>query len=213
MIDRALCDAARGFDSATLYEANGRRGALPREIKPIDRDFVVAGPAFPVEGPPGDNLWLHWALAAAKPGDVLVASVRGGFDHGYWGEVMSTAARARGLAGLVIDGCVRDGGLLAEVGLPVFARGLCITGTTKDPAGLGSLDTPLLLGDVVVRPGDLVFGDRDGVVAIAADRAAGILAAAETRRTLEAGIMERLKAGETTVQIYGLPSRPCASGH
>ena len=131
-IDRVSADvvaAARTLPAATLHEAGGKIGALPSLIKPVAAAFRCCGPALTVHSPGGDNLWLHRALDIAQPGEVLVVDVSGAYDHGYWGEIMTTMAKARGLAGLVIDGCVRDGVLLEQIGFPVFARGLCIRGT------------------------------------------------------------------------------------
>jgi 4-hydroxy-4-methyl-2-oxoglutarate aldolase len=200
---RALIDAARRFPAATLHEASGRRGALPAALKPVAPAFRLCGPAFTVHAPAGDNLWLHRAIATAEPGDVLVVGVEGAYEAGYWGEIMSTAARARGLGGLVIDGCVRDGALLGEIGLPVFARGLCIRGTGKDFAARGWLNSPLLIGEVTVRAGDLVAGDGDGVVVVAREHLAETLDAARRREEKEAADLERLRRGETTIDLYG----------
>lgn len=99
-----LAASARQFGTASLHEAAGKIGALPRAIKPMAPGFRVCGPAFTVHGPGNDNLWLHRAIVAAHPGDVLVAFVSGAYDAGYWGEIMSTAATAVDLGGLVIDG-------------------------------------------------------------------------------------------------------------
>jgi 4-hydroxy-4-methyl-2-oxoglutarate aldolase len=131
-----LVKRAKTFGTATLHEAGGKIGALPSAIKPMDPSFVISGPAFTVHSPPGDNLWLHRAIAIAKPGDILVVYTEGVYEHGYWGEIMSTAGNAAKLGGLVIDACVRDGALLGKVGFAVFARGLCIRGTGKDFAAL-----------------------------------------------------------------------------
>ncbi|MGD1065406.1 MAG: RraA family protein [Vulcanimicrobiaceae bacterium] len=195
--------AAAAFGTATLHEAAGKIGALPAAIKPVAPSFRLCGPAFTVDGPGGDNLWLHRAIAAASPGDVLVAAVGDAFEFGYWGEIMSTAAHARGLAGLVINGCVRDGALLESIAFPVFARGLAIRGTGKDFGATGWLDAPLLIGDVVVAPGDLIVGDVDGVVALPATQVAKTILAARERERREAAVLERLRAGETTLEIYG----------
>ena len=116
---------------------------------------------------------------------------------------MSTAAQVRGLGGLVIDACVRDGQLLEGIGFPVFARGLCIRGTGKDFGARGFVNHPIQLGDVIVSSGDLIVGDADGVVAIPAARVESVLAASQRREVEEANILERLKAGETTLDIYG----------
>ena len=126
------------------------------------------------------------------------------YEAGYWGEIMSTAAATSGLGGLVIDACVRDGVLLEEIAFPVFSRGLCIAGTGKDFGAIGWLNRPVLIGDVLIKPGDLIVGDTDGVVAIPSDRAESVLQASEEREEKEQGILKRLRAGETTLSVYGL---------
>ena len=190
--------------AASLHEASGRRGALPWAIRPLDPSMRIRGPACTVEGPGGDNLWLHRAIYAAAPGDVLVVFVQGAYEHGYWGDIMTNAAIGRGLGGLVIDGGVRDGESLRALGFPVFARGLCIRGTAKDHGARGFVNAPLLIGDVAVSPGDLVVGDGDGVVIVPRDAAPEIVRLASERETREQGILDRLRAGETTLEIYGL---------
>jgi 4-hydroxy-4-methyl-2-oxoglutarate aldolase len=194
---------AQSLSAATLHEAAGKSGALPSAIKPIASGFRVCAPAVTVSSPGGDNLWLHRAIYTAEAGDVLVVHVSGRYEHGYWGEIMSTAAKARGLAGLVIDGCVRDGVLLESIGFPVFARGLCIRGTGKDFGARGWINAPLSIGDVVVSAGDLVFGDGDGVVCIPREKAAAVLSAARERERHEAEDCRRLEAGATTLDLYG----------
>ncbi len=198
-----LVATARGLPTPTLHEAGGKIGALPSVIKPVDAQFSICGSALTVQSPPGDNLWLHRALDIAQPGDVLVVSVGGAYEHGYWGEIMTTMAQVRGLAGLVIDGCVRDGALLAQIGFPVFARGLCIRGTGKDYGAIGWLNAPVLIGSVAVQAGDLVLGDGDGVVVLPQARAAEVVAKAVQREVDEAAILKRLQAGESTMQVYG----------
>jgi 4-hydroxy-4-methyl-2-oxoglutarate aldolase len=205
-IDRvsvAVVAAARMLPTATLHEAGGKIGALPSIIKPVAAAFRCCGPALTVHSPGGDNLWLHRALDIAQPGDVLVVHVSGAYEHGYWGEIMTTMAKARGLAGLVIDGCVRDGVLLEQIGFPVFARGLCIRGTGKDYGATGWLNAPVLIGDVTVSAGDLVVGDADGVVAVPRLRAAEVVAKSQQRERDEAAILKRLQDGESTMQVYG----------
>ena len=165
--------------------------------------FRLSGPALTVHSPGGDNLWLHRALEIARPGDVLVVHASGVFEHGYWGEIMTTAAKVKGLGGTVIDGCVRDGVLLEEIGFPVFARGLCIRRTGKDYGAIGWLNEPVLIGDVSVAAGDTVVGDADGVVVLARERAEAVVAKARQRELDEAAILARVQAGESTMQIYG----------
>ena len=204
-IERVQTDvvaAARGLDAATLHEAGGRIGLLPSAIKPVTPGMRVCGPAVTVHSPGGDNLWLHRAIYVATPGDVLVVHVSDAYDFGYWGEIMSCAAHARGLGGLVIDGCVRDGAVLAGFGLPVFARGLCIRGTGKDFGARGWINHPTLFGDLTVHPGDLIAGDTDGMVAIPRERAAEVVSVAQQRQAREAAILERLRGGERTLEVY-----------
>ena len=201
-IDALTVEAARNLPAATLHEAGGRVGVMPHAIKPVAPAFTVCGPAVTVHSPPGDNLWLHRAIYVAAPGDVLVVHVSGGHDWGYWGEIMSSAAKARQLGGLVIDGCVRDGAVLADFGFPVFARGLCIRGTGKDYGARGWINHPVLFDDLTVHPGDLIVGDADGVVAIPRARAAEIVAVSVAREAKEATTIDRIEAGERTLEIY-----------
>lgn len=201
-VDASVIEAARALPSATLHEAGGRIGVMPSAIKPVAPAFRICGPAVTVHSPGGDNLWIHRALYVAAPGDVLVVHVQGEHDFGYWGEIMSTAARVRGLGGLVIDGCVRDGAVLADFGFPVFARGLCIRGTGKDYGARGFINHTLRFGDLSVHPGDLVVGDTDGVVCLPREQAAAIVAASQQREAKEASILQRLEAGERTLEVY-----------
>jgi 4-hydroxy-4-methyl-2-oxoglutarate aldolase len=189
-------EAARTLPTATLHEAAGKIGALPSIIKPVAPGMVVCGPALTVHCPPGDNLWIHRAMYyAAQKGDVLVVSVSEAYEHGYWGEVMSTAALALGLGGMVIDGCVRDSALLAEMGFPIFSRGLCIRGTGKDFGARGWINAPVRFADITVEAGDLIVGDADGVVAIPRSRVSDVIEEAKKREAHEADIMEHLKTG------------------
>lgn len=193
---------ARRLPAATLHEAARRIGVMPSAIKPVAASFRVCGPAVTVDSPGGDNLWLHRAIYVAQPGDILVVRVGDAHEWGYWGEIMSVAAQTRGLGGLVIDGCVRDGAVLEQVGFPVFARGLCIRGTGKDFGARGWINHPALFGNLAVSPGDLVVGDTDGVVVLPRERAAELVQAGEQREDKEAGIMQRLRAGERTLEVY-----------
>jgi 4-hydroxy-4-methyl-2-oxoglutarate aldolase len=201
-VDAATVARARALPAATLHEAAGRIGVMPSAIKPVAPAFKVCGPALTVQSPGGDNLWLHRAIYTALPGDVLVVHVSDAHHFGYWGEIMSAAAQARHLGGLVIDGCVRDGAVLADFGLPVFARGLCIRGTGKDFGARGWINFPVLFGDLTVNAGDLVVGDTDGVVVLPRERAPELVAAAEAREAKEAAIVERIRAGERTLEVY-----------
>ncbi len=203
----AQLKTAAAISTATMHEAGGKIGALPSGIKQAHPSFEVCGPAFPVMGPPGDNLWLHRGIALAKPGDVLVISVNGHFEAGYWGEIMSTAAVAQKLGGMVIDGCVRDASILPKVGFPVFARGFCMRGTGKDFNGQGTLGHPIGIGDIRIEPGDLVRGDADGVCVVPLARFDEVMKKSQERDSKEAAVMDRLRKGETTMAVYDWPMK------
>src|ERR1039458_8434874 len=124
-----------GFDPATLYEAAGLRGMVDPSIRPAWRGARICGVAATVECPPGDNLMLHHAVAAAKPGEVIVARTGGYLLTGAWGEILTVAAQVRGVTGLAIDGAVQDIEAIAEHGFPIFSRGLAIGAATKQRPG------------------------------------------------------------------------------
>jgi 4-hydroxy-4-methyl-2-oxoglutarate aldolase len=192
--------------AATVHEVAGAGTALPPAIRPAFLDAQLCGPAFPVDCGPGDNLWLHRALYLAPPGSVLVVSCGGSYEFGYWGEILSTAALQRGLAGLVIDGAVRDVTALQRLAFPVFARGLCVRGTSKTPRAGTDAGSPIAIAEVRVSAGDLVLGDADGVICVAAGRVCGLLEAAEQRIAKEQDIMAGLRAGRRSVDLLGLTS-------
>jgi len=194
-----LIAKAAKIASSTLHEAAGRIGALPAAIKPVAPGMKICGPAFPVKGPPLDNLALHFGIDEAKPGDVIVADVGGHYEGGYFGEVMCTSAIGLKLGGLVIDGCVRDGAELAEMGWPVFSRGLAMRGTLKDLNGDLYINERIALGEAIIEPGDLVVGDTDGVVVIPKAMAADVIEAGIAREANEAATMEKLRDGSTTL--------------
>lgn len=199
-----LVAAAAELSSASLHEAARRAGALPANLKPIDPAMRLCGRALPVRCPAGDNLWIHRALAEAQPGEVLIVETGAGVEFGYWGEIMATAAIARGVAGLVITGGVRDSLRLIELGLPTFSSGICIRGTAKDPTGAGAVGDPVRIGEVVVRRGDLVFGDADGVVVLGPQAAAAAVPAAAQRDADEVAILAQVRAGALTLDVYKL---------
>jgi 4-hydroxy-4-methyl-2-oxoglutarate aldolase len=206
LLDDTLIARARHRSASTLHEAGGKVGALPAVIKPFAAEVTVCGRAFPVKSPSGDNLWLHHAIYAAAAGDVLVVDVGADTEFGYWGEVMAVAAQARAIAGLVINGGVRDAQRLLAMRFPVFCSGACIRGTGKNIHGQGSLGQDINIGNVTVRRGDLVLGDRDGVVVLPAATAAQIVDVGERRDAEEDEIFRRLRHGGTTLEIYHLPT-------
>jgi 4-hydroxy-4-methyl-2-oxoglutarate aldolase len=190
-----------GFETATINEASGGKGALSSDIKPLDPSITLCGPAVTVTCRPGDNLILHKAIYLAEPGDVLVVTVGGYVEAGPWGEIMTVAAQARGIAGLVIDGSVRDSRSIIDSKFPVFAKGLSIKGTTKD--SLGFINHPICIGGVTVHPGDVISGDADGVVFVAHRELADVLEKCRVRREKEEKIKGEIKKGKSTLELYG----------
>lgn len=201
--DQSLVDAINGIGTATIHEAGGQIGALPSYIKPVSDNWYVCGVATTVLSPPKDNLWLHRGIYQAQAGDVLIVDTGKFHEAGYWGEIMTHAAQQVGIAGLVIDGCVRDGSILEELGMPVFSAGLCIRGTTKNKDAYGAINVPIRIGEIWVFPGDLVIGDRDGVVVVPQSRIEEITEKSKAREDKESITISKLKAGERTVDMYG----------
>jgi 4-hydroxy-4-methyl-2-oxoglutarate aldolase len=200
-----VIDAFRALGAATVHEVSSADDALDPAIHAVWDGAVVCGPAFTVRCVPGDNLPIHLAVAEAGPGDVLVVD-GGGVVGGYWGQILTVAAQRRGIAGLVIDGGVRDSRDLRALAFPAFARGVGVQGTVKREPG--ALRAPVTVGGVRVEQGDLVLGDADGVVRVAAARIGEVLAAARERETKERSVIERLGRGELTVDIYGFRRPP-----
>lgn len=196
-----VAERLKRYGSATLHEAQGQKGAMDAAIKPLDPQLRLAGPALTVESRPGDNLVIHHALTLAKPGDVLVVSANSYLGAGPWGDILSLAAMKSGVAGLIIDGAVRDGDSILEMRFPLFSRGLSINAAQKNQPG--RVNEPIVCGGVSVSPGNWVVGDRDGVVVITAD-IQSVLAAAEAREAAENALRLGIQQGLSTVELLGL---------
>jgi 4-hydroxy-4-methyl-2-oxoglutarate aldolase len=197
--------AALRLGAATLHEALGQRGAVDPAIKPLDPSMKVFGSAFTVRCEGGDNLMIHHALTKARRGDVLVVDAGGYLGAGPWGDILTLAARTAGLGGLVIDGAVRDSEAIVQSGFPVFARGICLKGTSKCKAG--SVGEAIACGGMLVHPGDVVVGDPDGVVVIPQAEVDRAIDLAERRARAEESMRQAVLAGRTTVDLLGLDSR------
>lgn len=191
--------------TATFHEAGGGIGALPSRIQAVNPGLHLVGTALPVRCAPGDNLALHEALAVCEPGQVIVAACNDAFDHGYFGEVMAVAAQSRGLAGLVIDGGVRDSDRLAALSFPAFSAGRCIRGTGKDPDAPRSVGEPVTVGREHVQLGDLVVADADGVVVIPRTRVADVVSRSRARTAREADQFAELRGGRIILDVLALP--------
>ena len=197
-----LLAALRDLGSATVYEAQGAIGALDSGIKPLDPRSRLAAPAFTVDMRPGDNLMLHYALLKARAGEVLVVDAKAFVEAGPWGDVLTAMAQKTGIAGLVINGAVRDAQAIVDAGFPVWCRGLSIKGTAKNQPG--RVNVPITIGDVVIHAGDIVVADRDGIAVVPADRFGAVLAAALEREQKESRMREAIARGATTVDLLEL---------
>lgn len=203
MSDTLHADLLR-LGTATVYEASGLDCALQPGLEPAWPGAAVAGPAYPVRCHPADNLALHLALELAPAGAVLVAD-GSGVRCGYFGEVMAVAAQTRAIAGLVIDGGVRDHRELETGRFPVHAVGSGLHRTSKHRPGL--VGVPITVRGVAVAAGDVVIADADGVVVVPQDAVHEVHAAALVRQAREEAQLDELRAGRTTVELFGL-ARP-----
>ena len=194
--------------SATLYEASRLECWLPPTLRPLWSGSAVVGPALPVRVHPGDNLALHMALEVVRPGEVIVAD-GGSAPHGYWGEVLTVAAMTAGVAGLVLDGGVRDSDSIEMLRFPVFSSAIALRGTAK--VNPGAVGEPIMLGPTTIRRGDLVVGDRDGVVVVPAGLVGQLLEASRARVAKEAAFLEEIREGALTLDLYDLRRKPSSS--
>ncbi|MDQ0921913.1 4-hydroxy-4-methyl-2-oxoglutarate aldolase [Pseudarthrobacter sp. W1I19] len=204
-IDRPSADAVSRlskFSSATIHEAQGRKGALSSRIKPIDRSMSFCGPATTVRCAPRDNLMLQVAIHYAQPGDVVLAAAGEYEEAGTFGDVLGNAMKAKGLAGLVTDSGVRDTQDLIELGLPVFSGSVSIKGTVKET--IGPINHPVVFGDEIIYPGDVLRGDADGVVVVRKDEIEEVIRLSQERDDAERELISLYKAGGTTIDLCNL---------
>jgi 4-hydroxy-4-methyl-2-oxoglutarate aldolase len=198
------------YSAATIHEAQGRRGALASSIKPVDHTMSLCGPAFTVHCAPRDNLMLQIAIAHASPGDVVVVSAGEYTEAGSFGDVLANACLAKGIAGLVTDTGVRDTAELRALGFPVFSHSVSIKGTVKET--VGPMAEPVLVGGELIRPGDVVRGDADGVVVVRQEELGDVINAAQAREAAEAEYIAAYRAGKTVIEVSGLAPVIAAKG-
>lgn len=203
-------DALGGFGVATVHEAQGRTGLLDRRIRPIYRPIQAAGNALTCIVPPGDNWSIHVAVEHAQPGDLLLVSPSSPCEDGYFGELLATSLAAHGVRGLVMDGGVRDVAALTDMQFPVWSRVISAQGTVKEQ--LGDIQVPIVCGGVVVRPGDVVIADDDGIVVTPRQEAETVVGMARHRVEHEDEMRKRLASGELSLDIHGTRDKLAQSG-
>jgi 4-hydroxy-4-methyl-2-oxoglutarate aldolase len=202
--DRSYDELAQ-LGSATVYEAGGRRGYVDADLIQIVPGSRVAGPARPVRCGQDDNLMVHAAIAAARPGDVLVLTMPEPRPVALIGDLLATQAQVHGVAGLLVDASVRDVEELVELGLPIWARWIRVRGAVKDTPG--TIDEPVTVGGTEISAGDVVVLDADGGTVVAADRVEEVLAASREREEREAAKREQLRGGALSYDLDGLRER------
>lgn len=190
---------------ATIHEAQGRTGLLHPYMRPIYREAKVAGSAITVSCQPGDNLMIHAAVEVCQPGDVLVVVTTSESTDGMFGELLATSCQAHGILGLIIDAGVRDVADLTAMNFPVWSKAISAQGTVKATAGSVNID--IVCAGAIVRPGDVIVGDIDGVVVIKRELAAEVAQLGQKRLEKEQRSREKLKAGELGIDFYNLRSK------
>jgi 4-hydroxy-4-methyl-2-oxoglutarate aldolase len=208
--DLATVDALAGLGVATVHEAAGRTGYLGPGLRPIQDGRRVGGTAVTALCWPGDNLMIHAAAEQCQPGDLLVVTTASPSTDGMFGELLATSLVARGVRGLVIEAGVRDVAELRAMGFGVWSAAVSAQGTVKETPG--TVNVPVCIGGQVVRPGDAVIADDDGVVCVPRADVTRTLAAARARVAQEEQTRQALAGGQLGLDLYGLRAKLAARG-
>jgi len=199
---REVVDALGAAGVATVHEAMGRTGLLGTAVQARQSGRTLAGAAVTVSSHPGDNLMIHAAVEQCRPGDVLVVTTTSPSTDGMFGELLATSLRAHGVLGLITDAGVRDLRELREMDFPVWSRAVSAEGTVK--ASPGSVNVPVVCAGRLVRPGDVVIADDDGVVVVPRGQAPAVLESSQARLAAEAQKRKQLADGVLGLDLYSL---------
>jgi 4-hydroxy-4-methyl-2-oxoglutarate aldolase len=200
-----LLDRLRGFSVSQISDALGPSHPVESRLRPLDAMFRICGNARTALCEPDDNLAVLHALEEAQKGDVLVISCSPRDNSAVWGELLSLEAQSKGLAGTIVDGAVRDVSEFAVIGYPVFS--LCNHARRARRERHGEQNVPVRCGSIVIRPGDVVAADIDGILAIPASEVEGVLRKVTEVSSKESDIKERISRGVGILEILGIKGR------